>query len=285
VPINNQYKSSTPVTAHDNTFTGSLNPNTYLSLNESSDSSAEKPDAFRWLHQKYGNQASIVPDKVTKHQSNPILLSSRLPISTLNLGNDDDDDIFDGLDEAITEDDQEQVTKDKSPDRIPSPTIKTKADDSDSPLDNRIHVSINEKIKVKKEKDSPSDIHKISPRPIEIIEDGWKGERNFHTESNRNVGTEIATEQKKRHHRPFPVETTMDDVRTSLSDGPKSLEREDAVDDYGSDQDENKPPVSVLKNLGSVIVKSIQRACAIPGKFVLVLYILTSVSSNILLTF
>ena len=274
--LNIQYKSTTPATAHDNTFTGSLNPNIFLSVNDSSDSSAAKPDAFRWLHQKYGNQASRVPDVETRYQSQPVTSIAKLPISTKNTGNDDDDDVFFGLDEVIIEDIPRQTCKERSPDRMPSPTMKERANYSESPPDNG--KASNAKTKAKKLNVSQLSKVKTSPRNIDCSE----VERNFQPESNQDMNLPSEMEQKKRH-RPFPVETAMEEARASLSGGPKSLEREETVGDDESEQDENKPPTSVLKNLGSVIVKSIQRACAIPGKLnSIVLFI--SLHSNILLT-
>ena len=246
--LNKPYTSSTPVTLHDNTFTGSLNPNMILSVNDSSDSSAAKPDAFRWLHQKYGNQATIVPEVEARNHSKPNPVISKLPIPTQNIGNEDDDDVFFGIDEVNTEDDREQSSKERSLDRMPSPMMKQKADYTESPIGHG--NASNAKTKVKKCKNSP--------RNFEFSE----VESIFQSESDQAISLQSEIEQKKRH-RPFPVETKIEEARVS---GPKSLEREETIGDDDSEQDENKPPPSVLKNLGSVIVKSIQRACAIPGK-------------------
>ena len=252
--LNNVNTIMTPFTTHDNTFTGSLNPHKILQVNDSSDSSAAKPDAFRWLHQKYGNQAATVPVVETRNPIKPtgIHVPSNIPIATRNLGNDEDDDVFFGLDEDKTEDDLEQSGKERSSARTPSPqrkkeTSATRGKVSSAKANAEEIISQTNGEKLSSENTESSDV-----------------ERNGRSES--DYASLCDEKEQKKRHRPFPVETIMDEARAALS-GPHCLEREETVGDDELDQDENKPPTSVLKNLGSAIVKSIQRACAIPGKF------------------
>jgi hypothetical protein len=288
--LNKKYNVTTPTTAFDNTFTGSLNQNVFL--NDSSDSSVGRPNAFKWLHQKYGNQAPTVPEVAARNQviSNPA--NSRHPETKQYIDHDDDDDVFFGLDEVNVDVDQnqfketlpelyhtlnggnEKMCEDSIPREEPHKAQRRKKSEYENyptlngENEEMCEDSIPREEPHKAERRRKSEYENEIRTPTEGINDFFGDDDNFDSERNEspkmdNVKIVDSHTKQKKRNRPNPVETIVDDADKPLS-GIKSTDREDDADE-DSEQDENKPPPSVLKNIGSAIVKSIQRACAIPG--------------------
>jgi hypothetical protein len=288
--------------AQDNTFTGSLNKHDIE--HESSDSYATRPDAFQWLHQKYGTQPPKVRGEKAQKQLADVVRRTNVKAdanvrSIENIDDDEEDDIFFGLEEAHTDDDIGKERKpakspQTQPSRMPSTSLQVILPQKVDKLESRRLVEGKEmtssqpdaplrqdppkqpvpKTKLSEKASSSKGNAKMStsevvssPTPRTLDEPSEHPVRTVRAAgSEKTVASEmtssiLAEKGWKARYRPNPVDTILEEPHLQAS-----LEDDEATAEEESLPDETKPAASMLKSLSSAFVKSIQQACKMPGK-------------------
>lgn len=249
---------------HDHTFTGSLNKHEIS--NDSSDSSGARPDAFQWLHQKYGTQAPVVAD-VSMQKS--ISAASLLRVKSNEVKrarifektkDDDDDDIFFGLEEGYAdEEDGKSRNSIRSLavglSRIQTDRSQLEASRATGNLNASLQAGTKPVSTPKTESTERDESTKHSGKTVDAV----SSEKSVRSDITSSL---IADKGRKARYRPNPVETIIEEPPVGVS---IDEEEDDVSLDEESVTDETKPSTSVLKDLSSAIVNSIQHACTIPG--------------------
>lgn len=270
--------------AQDNTFTGSLNKHDMGQ--ESSDSYGTRPDAFQWLHQKYGTHAPAQAPTVTDAElksTNLGVFHKTKKVSVFNVArkesaNDDDDDIFFGLEEVQTDDDDFPVRA----------ALKSNKDHSSRITSGRLRVSVDRpgddhifQQQQRKMHDSLPKVGKIDATPghstelfetkvaLDMVEKTSTLKNPSKEENLMHSGISVTSDMTssllvdkgwKARYRPNPVKTILEESQ------PVASNEDNATADEESLHDHTKSGTSLFTNLRSAFVKSIQQACKMPGK-------------------
>lgn len=242
----------------DHTFTGSLNRHDIAQV--SSESTGTKPDAFQWLHQKYGTQVPLAADKTKLNLTND--RTQRVKVNTLSQArlfetpkDDEEDDIFFGLEEGCTDDEDGKPRQSARPSRIQTDQLQIEAPQARSVHQEFHQPSANFVPAALKEAADKEDSKNSSKKTNETV----LSEKS----STSDIAASLIAEKAwKARYRPNPVDTIMEEPQVGISD--ERNDDDESLDDETVPEIE-VPPTFVLKNLGSVIVNSFHHACTIPG--------------------
>jgi hypothetical protein len=259
------------LSAQDQTYTGSLNKHEIST--GSSDSSGSRPDAFQWLHQKYGTQAPVVADsavhlamsRVPRHvKSNTDNRTSQIE----KIKADEEDDIFFGLEEesGYAEDEDGKYQKHEKLARLNN--VRPSRIRTDRSQFEASQASVNPTASRPSAERFPI-IQTQSTQINEAVK--HSGKTIDKVCSNKSVTSDITSSlvaektRKAARYRPNPVDTIMEEPPVSATVD-ENEDEDDVSLDEESVQDDSKPSTSVLRDLSSAIVNSLQHACTIPGK-------------------
>lgn len=263
------------LSGHD-TYTGSLNKHE-IRMGSSDSSATTRPDAFLWLHQKYGTQNPTVADSTIPKRASwtTIQVKTNTDIVKNNVDNraqvieknkeSDDDDIFFGLEEEETAVGGESRKQEKTAGRNPVRPSRIRTDRSQFEASNTSATTTATQ--------QPSSKPMLTPQTQLTHKDEVKkhsGKTINADETNKSVTSDISSSliaekgRKMSRYGPNTVDTIMEEapVSASVDEDDPSLEEEPI-------QDENKPSNSVLRNI-SAIVNSLKHVCTIPRKSYLV---------------